>query len=111
MSELKRRDLIDRCKEIKPIKTKYRIISSILLVLIFLIFLSLILTGYLLVNYLQEPGDSKLSIIGFLIGIIALFPIYKYGKSLLSFKNKKIKKLFKIKIESKIKTTSTQQMP
>lgn len=102
-AELKRRDLVDRNKEIKPIKTKYRIISSILLLLMVLTFLSLIFLGYLLVNYLQEPGDSKLSIIGFIIGIVALFPIYKVGKALLFFKNRKIKKKFREKIESKIK--------
>lgn len=103
---LKRRDLIDRNKEIKPLKTKYRTFSTLLFVLIILIFLSLLFAGYLLVNYLQEPGDSKLAIIGFVIGIIVLFPIYKYGKALLSFKNRKIKKLFKEKIERKIKSTN-----
>jgi len=86
-SELKRRDLKDRNNEIKPIKTKYRTISFILNLLMIIIIFSLLFAGYWAVNYLQEPGDSKLSIIGFVVGIIALFPIYKYGKTLLSFKN------------------------
>lgn len=102
-AELKRRDLRDRSKEIKRIKAKYRILSIIILALILLIFVGTLLTGYLIVKHLQEPGDSKLSIIGFIIGIVALFPIYKFGNALLILKNKKIRKIFKAKIEIKIK--------
>jgi len=98
-NELERRDRIDRSLKIKPMKRKFRIISAFLFMLFITVFLALIYSGYLLVNFLQEPGDSKLSIIGFVIGIIALFPIYKYGKALLLSKNRKIKNHFKEKIE------------
>ncbi|WP_321479986.1 hypothetical protein [uncultured Bacteroides sp.] len=99
-AELKRRDLKDRDNKIKPIKTKYRTISFMLNLLMIIILFSLLFTVYFVVNYLQSPNDSILSIIDFVVGVIVLCPIYKYGKTLLSFKNRKIKKVFKEKLDT-----------
>ncbi len=100
--ELKRRDRLDRTNAYKPIKSKLRFFSFVITLSFIILILGLIYIGYLTVEYLQEPGDSKLSIIGFVIGIIALLPIYKYGKLLLKIKNKRIIQSFKRKIKQPV---------
>jgi len=100
--ELKRRDRHDRTNAYKPIKSQLRFISFIVTLLLILVILGLLYSGYLIIDYLQEPGDSKLTIIGFVIGIIALLPIYKYGKLFLKYKRKRIKQSFKNKLKQPV---------
>ena len=100
--ELKRRDRQDRTNANKPIKSSLRIISFITTLLLIIVIFGLLYFGYLIIDYLQEPGDSKLSIIGFVVGIIALLPIYKYGKLFLKFKRKRIKQSFKNKLKQPV---------
>jgi len=101
--ELKRRDLFDRNQEIKLIKLKCRILIIAIKAFILLFGLLLFYLGYILIKYLQEPGDTKLSIIGFLIGIFALIPLYKLGKKVLTYLKMKVRKSFKNKISSYFK--------
>lgn len=48
---------------------------------------------------LKEPSDSKLSIGGFVIAVIILFPIRKYWISIIKYYDKKIIDSFKDKLE------------
>jgi hypothetical protein len=54
--------------------------------------------GYLLILELKESGDSKLSIIGFIIGIIFLIPVGKYWKSINKFYSEILLKKYRNKI-------------
>jgi ribosomal protein S13 len=97
-NELKRRDLIDRNTIIKPIKVKFKIYGVLSIALLAITFLMIIYFSYVLVAYLKEPDDSKLAIIGFIIGIIVLFPLYKYSKVLFKLIRNNLIKKFKTKI-------------
>jgi predicted nucleic acid-binding Zn ribbon protein len=102
--EIKRRDSQERCRKIKPIKRKYKTLFSIIFIVLFLLVVMLFYLVYLLINYLKEPGDSKIGIIGFSLGLIALFPIYKYFKILfISLRKKILKKKYKEEILTIIK--------
>ncbi|PHR74180.1 MAG: hypothetical protein COA67_02095 [Lutibacter sp.] len=98
--EIKRRDLKERTKIIKPKKIKYRIIASFYYFLLFSLLFVTFYFAYKLLIFIIEPSDSKLSIIGFVIGVIlALIPLYKFRKQIKSFITKKIKLNFKKTIE------------
>lgn len=101
--ELRRRDLIDRSVEMKALKVKYRVYGVFLIILVVMAFLFLIYLGYTLIDYLKEPDDSKLAIFGFVVSIIVLFPIYKYGKKLLLLIKTKIKTKFRAKADLIVK--------
>jgi hypothetical protein len=84
-AELKRRDLKLRTDKVRPIKRNFKILKSTLLIFTIIAISSIYYLGYLMILKLKEPGDSKLSIVGFVIGIVFLFPIGKYWKSINRF--------------------------
>jgi hypothetical protein len=86
-AELKRRDLKVRTDKIRPIKRNFRILKYVLYFITIIAILSIYYLGYLLILELKEPGDSKLSIVGFVIGVVFLLPIGKYWKSINKFYN------------------------
>lgn len=76
--ELKRRVLLERTSKTKKIKTKIRIAklfysSSALLLLIILYGV-----GFYLIQIYRQPEDTFLSLIGLILGLVALFPFWKY---------------------------------
>lgn len=86
-AELKRRDLKLRTDKIRPIKRNFKILKFVLLIFTITAILSIYYLGYLMILELKEVGDSKLSIVGFVIGVVFLFPIGKYWKSINKFYN------------------------
>ena len=84
-AELKRRDLKLRTDKVRPIKRNFKILKSTLLIFTIIAISSIYYLGHLMILKLKEPGDSKLSIVGFVIGIVFLFPIGKYWKSINRF--------------------------
>jgi hypothetical protein len=107
-SKLKSRELKDRSDKVRPIKFRYRIFSALLFFLIILLYLAFLFLIYIIVDLLKVPGDSKLSIIGFVIGLLSLFPFLKYWKKLMLYKNKRLIISFKINIERQLKTSAQQ---
>ncbi|WP_299800675.1 hypothetical protein [uncultured Maribacter sp.] len=98
--ELRRRDLLDRTKINKPIKLKLKLVKWLIYLILIIIVISVYFAGYKVIGYFKTPGDSPLSIIGFVIGIIVLFPFWKYTRKLNLVINKKIKSEFKKRITS-----------
>lgn len=94
--ELKQRDLKDRTKKIKPIKTKLKAVTTFIYFILLIILLLFVYFSYRLLLIIIEPIDSKLSIIGFVGGIVlALIPLYKFRKHIRSYITKRIKSNFK----------------
>ena len=100
ITELKRRDYVDRGKKTKKVKFVFRAISSAIRFGLILIVVSLFYIGYLTINYLKEPGDSKIQILGLILGLIAMIPIYKYFKKMLAHLKRRIIKKFQTEILS-----------
>lgn len=99
-NELKRRDLQDRTKRNKAIKFKTKGIKWLIYFIILSLVALLYFAGFKIIAYFKTPGDSPLSIIGFAIGIILLFPFWKYVRKLNVTINKKLKNNFRKKITS-----------
>jgi len=96
--EIKRRDSKERGRKMGTIKRKYRTLFSFIFIILIALVFALLYLGYLLVEYLREPGDTKIGIIGFVIGLIALIPIYKYFRFLLEKAKKGILSKYKLLI-------------
>lgn len=96
ISEIKRRDSKERGRKIGIIKKRYKILFSLIFIILIALILALLYSGYLLLEYLIEPGDSKIGIIGFVISLIVLFPIYKYFRFFLEKAKKRILRKYKI---------------
>jgi hypothetical protein len=97
-AELKRRDSKARADKIRTIKRNFRIIKYSMSIFTVIAILIVYYLGYLLILELKESGDSKLSIIGFIIGIIFLIPVGKYWKSINKFYSEILLKKYRNKI-------------
>lgn len=96
--ELKRRDLKDRNKKNRSIKNWFKFYSVMVYIMIGLLYLGILFAIYIIVSWLREPNDSILSITGFVLGLLTLLPILKYGRKINSYKNKFLLMKFKEKI-------------
>jgi hypothetical protein len=67
-----------------------------------LVVLGIFFIGYLCINYLKEPGDSTLTIIGFVFGLITVFPIIRFFK----FLDRRIRKHLRTKLKEIISNQS-----
>jgi hypothetical protein len=98
--ELKHRDLIERNKKTKPLKRKCKFISSLIIFLIIVIDLFMIYGVYRLVKAIIEPADSKIAIIGFILGLLVfLVPVTKYSIKGFSYFKLYIKLRYKRKVK------------
>ncbi|WP_299549777.1 hypothetical protein [Seonamhaeicola sp.] len=96
--ELKRRDMASRTKKIKKLKLFFKAVKVLLTILSIAVVLFLYYLGYYVIEQLREPGDSKLSVIGFCLGIIVLIPIQKLWNRYDRMVRKQIVKKYKVKI-------------
>ena len=98
--ELKRRDLVERTKINKLTKRKLKILKGIIIFMFFIFIVLFYFLGYLIIKHFKTENDSPLSIIGFVIGLMMLFPFWKYVKKLNKLVNSKMIISFTRKITS-----------
>lgn len=99
--ELKHRDLIERNKKTKPLKRKCKFFSTLVIFLIVAFDLSMVYGIYRLVRIIIEPTDSRITIIGFVLGLFAfLVPVTRYSIKGFNYFNLSIKSRYKSKIKA-----------
>ncbi len=102
-NELRKRDRLERNKITKKIKRVFRFKLFLIVFGILLINSALLVSGYFALNWIAKPTDTTITLLGVLIGILSLFPIYRYSRKLVLFLINKMKLQYKIELNQIIK--------
>lgn len=97
-NKLKRIELKERTKKNKKFKLISKALKLSSLILYFVIIVVIYFIGYLGVNHFKTAKDSTLSLINLAIGLIVLFPFWKFFSRYNNYINRQILSWFKRKI-------------
>lgn len=92
-NELKKRDRLERNAQTKTLKNICKLKTALILPFIVVLNLLVFLGGYYVVQVFLKTNDSTIAIISLVVGVLALFPLYKLSKTFyyfLVFKSKNI---------------------
>jgi hypothetical protein len=99
-NKLKRIELKERTKKNKKFKLFAKSLKIISILLFFASIVLIYYLGYIGIRYFKTESDSALSLISFVIGLIVLFPFWKYFRKFNNCIDKRIIEWFKLKITS-----------
>ncbi|MEZ4938575.1 MAG: hypothetical protein R2799_13375 [Crocinitomicaceae bacterium] len=98
--ELKRRDRLDRNQKFKTAKIIVRISSFVGKALFFILSVLIYYIGYIVIKSIITENDTLFSIVCSVVGLILIFPVWKYYRPYMDFLKKILVNSYKRKINN-----------